>query len=214
VSTAAARPEEAPGTRAEWVDARLRAAILSGELTPGTRLRGEHLASQWGVSATPMREAFQRLAGEGWIVIEPQRGARVAAVDVDEAADYYELRLTLDPAALRSSMLSGDVRYLDEVERSYRRLASSRRGVAGLEAHREFHLTLLSRCANRQLLRLCTQLHDHTQRFQLSGAGLKRRGRPADEHRRLRDAVVSGDVELAAAVLVEHLSATLAALRP
>ena len=75
---------DAPPTLAEWVDARLRSAILSGELVAGQKLRSEHLAAQWGVSPTPLREAFQRLAGEGMVAIEPQRGARVAAIDAGD----------------------------------------------------------------------------------------------------------------------------------
>lgn len=204
---------EAPQTRAEWVDARLRTAILSGELPPGTRLRGEHLAAEWGVSPTPLREAFQRLAGEGWIVIEPQRGARVAEIDADEAADYYELRVQLDPLALRSSIAAGGEDLAREIEASFARLAAVRGTADGLQAHRGFHLALLSRCANRQLLRLCTQLHDHTQRYQATGTGPRRKGSPAGEHRALRDAAIAGDADRACSVLVEHLSATLAALR-
>ena len=67
-----------PPTRAEWVDTQLRRAILSGEFAPGEKLRAEHLADRWGVSPTPLRETFMRLAGEGFVIIEPQRGARVA----------------------------------------------------------------------------------------------------------------------------------------
>ncbi|MDO9173763.1 MAG: GntR family transcriptional regulator, partial [Actinomycetota bacterium] len=78
---------DTPPTLSEFVDARLRSAILSGELAPGQKLRGEHLAAQWGVSPTPVREAFQRLAGDGLVVIEAQRGARVAAIDLVEAAE-------------------------------------------------------------------------------------------------------------------------------
>ena len=206
---------DAPQTRAEWVDARLRAAILGGALAPGTRLRGEHLAAEWGVSATPMREAFQRLAGEGWIVIEPQRGARVAEIDVDAALEYYELRLLLDPRALSSSIAASvaDASFADEVRAAYRALAAAPRTPAGLDAHRSFHLTLLSRCPNRELLRLCTQLHDHTQRYQIASAGPRRFGDPGQEHRALRDAVLAGDVERAVSVLTAHLSATLTALR-
>ena len=207
---------DAPQTRAEWVDARLRAAILGGALAPGTRLRGEHLAAEWGVSATPMREAFQRLAGEGWIVIEPQRGARVAEIDVGVAIEYYELRLVLDPLALASSITASlaDGSFADEVRAASRALAAAPRTAAGLDAHRAFHLTLLSRCPNRELVRLCTQLHDHTQRYHVSSAGPRRVGNPEQEHRALRDAVLTGDVDRAVSVLTAHLHATLATLRP
>ncbi len=209
-----ARPVDTPQTLAEWVDARLRSAILTGELVAGSKLRGEHLAAQWGISPTPLREAFQRLAGEGLVVIEPQRGARVAAIDAKEAADFYELRMTLEPKALRSSMAAADPSFHDAVDRAHLELDSTPRGVlAFLDAHRSFHLTLLSRCTNAQLLRMCTQLHDHTQRYQVTGTGHPRVGDPAVEHRALRDAVVEGDVDSAVEVLTAHLAATLDAVR-
>ncbi len=203
-----------PQTLAEWVDTRLRTAILNGELAAGEKLRSEHLGAEWGVSPTPVREAFQRLAGEGLVVIEPQRGARVAEIDATEAADYYELRLTLDPRALRSSMAVADDDYRAEVERAYERLDVHHSSVpAFLEAHRTFHLAVLSHCTNRHLLRLCTQLHDHTQRYQVTGTGPRRHGDPATEHRALRDAVLAGDVRGANQVLTAHLKATLGAIR-
>jgi DNA-binding GntR family transcriptional regulator len=204
---------EAPPTLSEWVDARLRAAILSGELVAGEKLRSEHLAAEWGVSPTPLREAFQRLAGEGMVVIEPQRGARVAAVDPVEAAEFYELRLLLEPKALRSSMATADDAFRAAVTAAYDQLVARRRTLpAYLDAHRAFHLALLAGCANRQLYRMVVQLHDHTQRFQVAGTGAQRRGDPAAEHAELYAAVIAGDTRRATAVLVAHLRATLDAV--
>lgn len=204
---------DAPPTLAEWVDARLRSAILGGELVAGEKLRSEHLAAEWGVSPTPLREAFQRLAGEGMVVIEPQRGARVAAIDAREAAEFYELRLLLDPKALRSSMAAADDTFRAEVRAAYEHLIARHRTLpASLDAHRAFHLALLSRCGNRQLHRTVVQLHDHTQRFQVTGAGAQRRGDPAAEHAELYQAVLAGDARRATRVLTDHLRATLAAV--
>lgn len=208
----------APPTLAEYVDGRLRAAILSGQIAPGEKLRSEHLATAWGVSPTPVREAFQRLAGEGMVVIEPQRGARVAVVDPVEAAELYELRLTLEPRALRSAMAAavgpaGD-RYRSEVSAAHADLGAPPRTVPEyLAAHRAFHLAVLSGCTNPRLHHLVVQLHDHTQRFQVAGVGYRRDGDPVAEHRALRDAVVSGDVDAAVGVLERHLAATLAAVQ-
>ena len=209
---------EAPPTLAEWVDARLRAAILSGELVPGEKLRSEHLAAEWGVSPTPLREAFQRLAGEGMVVIEAQRGARVAAIDPTEAAEFYELRLMLDPKALRSSMAAGAKgaeaeAFRAAIKAAHLRLTARHRTVPEyLDAHRAFHLSLLSGCTNRQLYRVVVQLHDHTQRFQVTGAGALRRSDPAIEHAELYEAVMVGDSRRAATTLTKHLQATLDAV--
>ncbi len=137
------RHTDAPTTLATWVDGRLREAILTGELPPGTKLRAEHLASQWGISPTPLREAFQRLAGLGWVTIEPQRGARVAEVDPSDAAELYDLRLLLDPQALRLAMANADDDYRARVRVAHKALSGRYRDLIGsLNAHREFHLAL------------------------------------------------------------------------
>lgn len=208
-----------PPTRAEWVDSLLRRAILSGELRPGQKLLGEKLAEQWGVSATPLRESFQRLAGEGLVVIEPQRGARVAPIGAHDAAEVYELRLLLDPVALRGSIDAAsvgdevDVDYVVQVDRAYDALlAQHRSSTAFHDAHHEFHLALVRWCPNQRLVRQVDQLLDQSQRYQALGGGAHRRGDAAAEHRALRDAAVQGDADAAVATLVAHLRATLEAV--
>src|SRR5437660_1309254 len=68
-----------PSTRSEWAEDRLRQAILRGELRPGQRLHASDLAERWDVSATPLREAFQRLAGAGFVELTPQRSPGTSA---------------------------------------------------------------------------------------------------------------------------------------
>lgn len=204
-----------PPTRAGWVDGLLRRSILNGELAPGEKLYAERLAEQWGVSATPVRETFQRLAGEGLVVIEPQRGARVAPLSVDEAIEVYELRLLLDPVALQQSMQAAgdDAVFVTEVHDAHRRMVGRHATVADYhDAHRAFHLAIVSLCPNRRMLAEVTQLLDHSQRFQMVGAGSVRRGDPAGEHSALLDAVVAGDRRAAVRVLKQHLRGTLDAV--
>ncbi|MFJ9249669.1 GntR family transcriptional regulator [Streptomyces sp. NPDC101776] len=201
-------PADPPQTRADWVDARLRMAILTGQLKAGTRLHAERLATQWGVSATPLREAFQRLAGDGLVEIAPQRGARVAGLDREKAAEYYELRLLLEPRALESSLRQADAAFLDEVRRAISELEAV--GTAdsvetGFSAHRSFHQTLLSRCRNREMLRMCTLLQDQTQRFAANSIDVKHIG----QHRALAEAVLEGDIGEAVRLITLHLHTTV-----
>lgn len=205
-------------TRAEWVDAQLRRAILHGELAPGEKLRAEHLAQHFGVSPTPLRETFMRLAGEGLVVMEPQRGARVAPIDVAEAVEIYDLRLLADPVAIdrsiRAARAAGELeRYGDEATRAHEALFEASGSPHWHEAHRTFHLTLVSRCPNKRLLRHVTQLLDHSQRFHAVGATSLRRSDPAVEHQQLLEAAVAGDARRAVGVLRTHLRATLEAVR-
>lgn len=195
----------------------LRRAILSGELAPGEKLVGERLAQQWGVSATPLRESFQRLAGEGLVVIEPQRGARVAPITVEDAAEIYQLRLLLDPVALRSSIdaasASGSNAYASSVDAALRELHRRRGSATDVRnAHRAFHLALVAACPNRLLLRQVEHLLDQSQRFQ-AVAGLVKSADAAVEHRALYEAAVAGDADRAVAVLTTHLEGTLDVVR-
>lgn len=93
-----------PITRNEWVAARLREGILSGEFAPGARLKADTLAERWRVSPTPVRESFQRLAAGGLVDIDPGRGARVAQLSPKEMVEIYSIRLLLEPLALRLSL--------------------------------------------------------------------------------------------------------------
>lgn len=197
-------PDDRPQTRAEWVDARLRMAILTGQLGPGAKLHAERLATLWGVSATPLREAFQRLAGEGLVEIAPQRGARVAGLDRDKAVEYYELRLLLEPRALESSLRAADAAYLEDVRRAAAALETAGDVETGFLAHRRFHQTLLSRCSNREMLRMCAILQDQTQRFAATSVDAEH----TQQHHALAAAVLGGDVEESVRLITAHLSHT------
>jgi DNA-binding GntR family transcriptional regulator len=196
-----------PPTRAHWVDVHLRREIVSGALAPGTRLRAEHLAETLGVSPTPLREAFQRLAGEGLVVIEPQRGARVAPIDKADALELYDLRVLLEPLAMRDSMAHTDAGRITEVRDAYERLAGGFDDLASaLEAHRDFHLALLARCPNRRLLALIASLHDQSERYQAVGTITSPDQPLGDTHRALVDAFSSGDVETGVTTVESHLA--------
>lgn len=202
-----------PTTRVDWVEDRLRELIVRGELAPGARLHAGELAERLDVSPTPLREAFQRLAADGLVDVLPQRGARVAELSPTDAADIYELRLVLEPLALRQSLARTDDAHRDEVRAAFATFREVREPFEKALAHNAFHRTLLSRCPSPWLLRFTAVLADHSLRYQVAsvagGKGGARR-RPHDEHRELLDAALAGDVDGAVALLEAHLTRTLA----
>jgi len=207
-------PETAPETRSDWALRRLRTAILTGEFPPGTKLRAEDLAERWQVSPTPLREAFQRLGGARLVELSPQRGVRVAAFTLDDAADLYALRLRLEPPALRQSLRRSDDAHRAAIAAALARLEAARTLEEGTEAHLDFHAELLSRCPSAWTRRIVAVLAENAQRYVLLGAQKFRSGRgPAVEHKALRDAAIGGDVDRAVAVLEEHLRGTLDSVR-
>lgn len=209
---------QAPPTRSGWVDHKLRQAILSGELPPGTRIVVSTMADRWDVSPTPLREAIQRLAAEGLVDLSPHRGASVAPVSIDDMREIYELREILEPLALRRSLEHIDDRWRSEATRTFGHLEShlvhTPDDLMGLEErHAAFHGALLSRCDSVRLLRLVGTLAEHSSRYRL--LSIAPRGGASEvieEHRRLLRSSLDGDVDAAVSHLTHHLRLTVESL--
>ena len=96
-------PVSDPVSRTEIVASRIRAAILQGQLRPGEALVERDLAQMLGVSKTPIREALQALSNTGLVTFTPFKGSAVRVVDQELAWSIYEVRLLLEPEAVRLS---------------------------------------------------------------------------------------------------------------
>jgi len=93
-----------PVSASEFAAIQIRKSILDGTLEPGARIAQHALASEFGVSHVPLREAIQRLEAEGFLAVHPRRGAFVMPLSVEDASEIFELRATLEVKALRASM--------------------------------------------------------------------------------------------------------------
>jgi GntR family carbon starvation induced transcriptional regulator len=214
-----ATPPKASGAPLlDWATERLRNAIMSGELDPGVKLRAEELARDWGISSTPLREAFQRLAAEGLVTYSSQRGVRVAPVSYAEVNELYELRYHLEPWALERSIRHGDDAWRAEVQAAVATLDqwyadpdADLFDPACEVAHDAFHQTLLSRCDSEWLLRLVVLLHTTSMRYRHIGMshGSTQEARTArDQHRSLARLAVTGAIDEAIGVQKAHLRLT------
>ena len=105
---------------ADLVAAHIRQAIIAGDLRPGERLRQDDIADDLGVSRIPVREAIIALDREGWLTLESNRGAYVAALETDDVRDHYELRgLVLGLVARRATAVA-TVPEIDALARRHR----------------------------------------------------------------------------------------------
>lgn len=132
----------------------LREQIVSGRYLPGDRLLEEEVAAELEVSRNPVREALQALAVEGFVDIEPRRGARVTTITPKRAHELFELRLPLEAlvADLAAQRRSPD--QMAELQSLVERgLAATKSGdLQGLpDMNRRFH-ALLAEAADNQLL--------------------------------------------------------------
>lgn len=179
--------------------------IISGALEPGSRLRQDHVAAEFGASHVPVREAFQRLEAQGLAVSEPRRGVRVAAFDLREVREVAEMRAALEVLALRHAAAHLTRAILDEAEEANRAGERSPDVAAWEEANRRFHRLILTPCAMPRLLATIDDLHAASARF-LFSAWRSDWETPTDQdHRAILAALREGQVEAAATVLARHV---------
>ncbi len=201
---ARARPRHR--TTAEFVEATLREAILSGVIAPGTPLRQEELAETFGVSRMPVREALRQLEARALAEFHPHRGAVVAEISAADGADIGAIRMALEPMALRLSLPGLTAADLDQAEELIAEMDGEADPGRMGELNRRFHMTLYARAGRPRLLAL-TEQHllaaDRYLRFQFAALGY--RPRSQDEHRALLAACRAGDADTACRLVTEHV---------
>ncbi len=119
-------PDQVRGSAlADEVAFRLRAEILDGKIPPGSRLQHEELATRFGVSRTPIREALRQLQALNLVVVTPNRGATVRVPTRAELAEVYELRADLEGFACELACERATDQHLAELDDAQRQLAQA-----------------------------------------------------------------------------------------
>ena len=188
------------------VQARLRAAILSGEIAEGAVTSQATLAERFGVGRTPLREALRMLQREGLVISQPNHRVRIAELSTEDAEELYIMRIALEAVAIRVTvpvLTSADLAELDGLMAQMDHYMKLRDHVGHREPHRQFHYRLVYAAGPRVSERI-DELFDHAERYRRRfGAADSWEARRA-EHRAILDAVGEGDRETAADLLADH----------
>lgn len=204
-----------PEAVGESVYRRIRTDIIFGRLAPTRKLRLEQLKRDYDVSISTLREILNRLASEGLVVAEGQRGFEVAPVSPENLKEIAALRELLECYALELSFKAGDLNWEAEVVAAHYKLSQmEERMLAGDRSVTEqwkrfdweFHQSLISACGSRVLMDTHAVIFDKYLRYQM--ISLTFRGAiAADEHRQLREAALKRDAKTAQEVLRRHVQA-------
>lgn len=194
----------------------LRAAILAGEYDAGESIRQEAIAKQFGASRLPVREALRTLEGEGLVTLEPNRGARVTALDAEELDLLYSTRARIEPVVLADSVPRLTESTVQRCGDILERIESGVDPVEFLLLDRRFHLLTYEGCRSVQLRSIVDRLWNSTQRYRRafalhSGPDLAEETRL--EHRLLYRAIMTRNAEVAADIITTHITRTRVALR-
>jgi DNA-binding GntR family transcriptional regulator len=206
-------------TRHGQVYESLRGDILSGRITPGTKLPFAQLSERYGFSVGVIREALSRLVEQRLVENLPQQGFRVTSISKADLLALTQARCEIEALTLKHSMHEGDTSWQSEVLAAHFRLANTpsmdatdpdRLNEEWVEVHNTFHATLLEGCNNKRLTDICGQLRDSAELYRQWSAriGEAKKRDAAAEHQAITDAVLAGDSTLASRLLKEHIGMT------
>jgi DNA-binding GntR family transcriptional regulator len=188
----------------------LRAAVISGELRPGVVYSAPSLAAQFGVSATPVREAMLDLAKEGLIDVVRNKGFRVTELSEKDLDDLCQLRALIEVPTVRHI---GETKTDPEVIERLRELAAGIEDAArrhDLIAHvtldMEFHLGLLALAGNPHLVETVRSLRAQSRIYGLRSLAERDELVPSSrEHAELLDLIVARDAAGAQRLMDRHI---------
>lgn len=186
----------------------IREDIISGRLEPNERLKVAELAEHYSTSTNPVREALQQLRGEGFVIMEPNRGARVRPIDEDFVRDIIEIEVMIEAALTRwfvGIATDADIEALEATQAEIEVLNFSDPLRHG-DLDRHFHQQIYDRHYNRHAAEMWWKhreiLRAISRRFPMS---LSRRGAVLREHRELIACIRAQDADGAAAVIAKHV---------
>ena len=142
-------------TFSDQIAAQLRRAIITGDIAAGAQITENNLASHFGVSRGPLREAMTQLAGEGLIVSVPFTGTRVLKLSINDVRELYSMRTALETLAFQQIWQRRDERFRIELKARHAKLMASLKlndHVASSEAEVHFHSLVYEACDHKLLL--------------------------------------------------------------
>ncbi|MBI3435135.1 MAG: FCD domain-containing protein [Proteobacteria bacterium] len=209
--------EDGPRTFADEALIKLRHEIVTGHFTAGEKLRPDLLEQQYGIGRNPIREALSRLAVEGLVRGEGQRGFQVAPISREELLDIADLRQRLSTLALARSIQHGDENWEAEIVAAYHRMSRMEKSLTGDPAdyadewekrNSAFHTALEAACGSPWLRHFCAILYEQSERYRRSVVRYPEL-RPAirAEHKAIMDACMARDEARACRLLADHIMA-------
>ncbi|CAM5468167.1 GntR-family regulatory protein OS=Streptomyces glaucescens OX=1907 GN=SGLAU_01410 PE=4 SV=1 [Streptomyces glaucescens] len=187
----------------------LRAALISGELQPGRVYSAPALASDFGISATPVREAMLDLVREGLVEPVRNKGFRVTEISERDLDQYSELRALIEVPTVGAVTRSASREQLEALRPVAEEIVVSARDhdlLGYLDADRRFHLALLGLHGNDRLVETVGDLRKRSRLYGLTALDARGMLLPsAQEHLELLDLMLAGDAAAAEAVMSLHL---------
>ena len=206
-------PLPAPLRSADRVYEQVKAMAVSFRLRPDERVNEVELARRLGVSRTPLREALNRLAAEGFLVASANRGYTVRALDPARVLTLYEYRAMLETGALRLACERAADAAIDDlaafVRRSRAEPDADGHSLHLLALDEQFHERLAALSGNEEMVRSLRALNERVRFIRWIDMREGRRSTTQDEHGRIVGHLRRRDAAAATALMQEHIARRL-----
>jgi DNA-binding GntR family transcriptional regulator len=201
----------------------VRSQVLSGLIRPGQKLKIQDLMEQLEANKGAVREALSRLASEGLVIAEPQKGFRVRSISRAELLDLTQVRIGIESQCLSRALKLGDLRWESGVMAAYHELSKTpektidpdtraprlRMNESWSEIHGRYHEALTSSCDSPWLMRLRAQLFAQAERYRRLSVPLESDSRDVNaEHRAIMEAAIARDAKCACELTARHFNKT------
>ena len=206
-------------TQTDKVYRHLLESIVSGQISPGARLREVDLAKDLGIGRGPLREALHRLESRKLVSKIPHVGAQVVSFKLEEFIEIYQIRENLEALACElaaQNMVEEDFRQLGQLLDRHGAFLEANEGHAYIDqdVDLDFHFQIIQGSRNAWLIRLlCDELYHRVRMYRVQTSQFKSRPEQAlMEHKQIYQALLNRDGELAAMLMKRHISAARRAM--
>ncbi len=179
----------------------IRDAIIAGTMKPGEKVAEPELAERFGISRTPIREAFRQLESEGYLTVFPRKGAVVAAFSQRDVEEFYAIKRILEGYAARRAcekLTPRDIEKLQAINDRLRQLASEGDVKHFFKVHNSFHELFVKAADNGKLTEMITGLVGRFQRLRIASLSVPGRMEfSVGEHQKIIEAFKNKDADLA-----------------
>lgn len=187
----------------------LKDQIINEELGPGERLLDDKLASSFGVSRTPVREALTRLASEDLVEITPRSGIYVKKLTKKDVEEIYKIRKVLEGLAAREATSIIDDKKLEQLNlllQKAKRSLNSDDYQSCIDFDVALHNLILENCQNSRLYSIIANLNTLIHVFRVRIARNKEKAKQAlSEHEAILNAIKARNPEKAEKIIMEHI---------
>jgi len=195
---------------------RLKREVIDGVFSPNQKLKIQDLCDHAGVSAGIAREVLSRLASDGLVVAMPQKGFRIAPLEIAELEHLTKARLEIEEMCLTDAIAHGDIRWESGIVSALHALSRTQedRGAGvtkvsreWVDAHAEFHRALVASCRNPWYLRIREMLYIQSERYR--AIAIRKPRDLSKEHEEIAKAAIDRNADEACRLMRVHLLRTM-----